>query len=399
MVDFVSIVDTLADASILGNVLLYTTGDVVENIAPPACIASCLFDDRLWLIDAEDRNLLWYSKQVIEATPVEMSDLFTIYVAPSTGAQGSTGPLTALSAMDDKLIMFKADAIYYLNGTGPDNTGSNSGYSQPIYITSSVGCSNPNSIVLMPNGIMFQSDKGIWLLGRDLSTNYIGSGVEAYNGIPVESAQTIPGTTQVRFILNDGTTLMYDYYFNQWGTFSNIDAISATLYQGLHTYLNEFGDVYQETPGIYLDGSIPVLMSFTTSWVTLAGIQGYERFYACNLLGTYFTPFKLNVQIAYDYNPSPVQAEAVAPDNYAPNWGSEAQWGSGGPWGGSEGNVFTARVFPQKQKTQSFQLIINEIYDPTFGVPAGQGLNLSGVLLLVGIKRGSRTQSAAKSFG
>lgn len=401
-VDYVTFTDTLADSSILGNVILYTTGGVIENIAAPASVASCLFNNRLWIIDAEDRNLLWFSKQVIEATPVEMSDLLTLYVAPSTGTQGSTGPMTALGAMDDKLIIFKKDASYYINGIGPDNTGNNSQYSDPVYITSSVGCTNPNSIVLTPNGLMFQSDKGIWLLGRDLSTQYIGAPVEQYNGYVVKSAQTIPGTNQVRFILNNNVTLLYDYYYGQWGTFTNIAAISSVIYNGYQTYLNSYGQVLQETPNTWVDNSTPVLMSFTTGWINAAGLQGYERFYACNLLGTYYSPFTLNVGFSYDYNPSILYTPTVKPDNYAPAYGVLPVYGAGGPYGGASnanGNVFTARVFPQQQKCSSFQLTVNEIYDASYGVPAGQGLTFSGLLLLLGIKRGSRTQSASKSFG
>ena len=178
--DYVTFTDGNADSVILGNELIYTTGGVIEDIAPPPTDSLFLFDSRLWLIDSEDRNLLWYSKQVIENTPVEMSDLFTIYVAPTISAQGSTGDMKCLSAMDDKLIIFKENAIYYINGSGPDNTGANSTYSQPTFITSTVGCSNQQSIVFMQDGLMFQSDKGIWLLNRGLGTLYIGAPVEAF---------------------------------------------------------------------------------------------------------------------------------------------------------------------------------------------------------------------------
>jgi len=398
--DSQAIPDTNSDSAILGNVLLYTTGGVLENIAAPASIASALFNNRLFMIDAEDQNLLWFSKQVIENVPVEMSDLLTIYVAPTTGVQGSTGPMTALSAMDDKLIIFKKDAAYYINGSGPDNTGSNSTFSDPVFITSSVGCSNPNSIVMMPAGLMFQSDKGIWLLGRDLQTRYIGAPVESYNSQTVVSAQSIPATTQVRFVLSNNVTLMYDYYYDQWATHTNLYALSSTLYQGAQTYLNKFGQVLQETPGTWLDASNPVLMSLTTSWINLAGLQGFERFYFMYILGTYFTPFKLNVQVAYDYNPSPPQATVVQPSNFAQPWGGEAQWGSGGAWGGTQyANVFEARVFPQQQKCEAFQVTITEVFDPALSAAPGQGLSLSGLNLIVGTKRGYRTQSAGRSFG
>jgi hypothetical protein len=397
-IDSVTIVDTLSDLQILGQTLLYTTGGVVENIAAPASIDSALFKNRLFLIDAEDRNLLWFSKQVIQNTPVEMSDLFTIYVAPTSGAQGSTGPMTAIGAMDDKLIIFKEDAIYYLTGTGPDNTGAQNDFSDPTFITSAVGCSTPSSIVLMPNGLMFQSNKGIWLLGRDLSTTYIGAPVEQYNNNTAVSAHAIPGTNQVRFVLDNNITLMYDYYYGQWGTFNNTFAISATLFNGAHTYLNSYGQVFKETPNTYIDGSEPVLLSFTTGWINIAGVQGYERFYEMLVEGTYYSPFKLYVQLAYDYNPSASQATTILPDNYTPKWGGEAQWGSGGPWGGI-GNVLEARLFPERQKCEAFQITVNEVYDSSFSVPAAQGLSLSGLNLLLGIKKGTRTSKASQSFG
>jgi hypothetical protein len=56
-------------------------------------------------------------------------------------------------------------------------------------------------------------------------------------------------------------------------------------------------------------------------------------------------------------------------------------------------------MFPTYQKCQSFQLQITEIYDPSYGVIAGEGLSLSGLNLTVGMKRGSRTQKASRSFG
>ncbi len=397
-VDYVTIVDSHADSAILGNTLLYTTGGVVENIAPPASSASALVGNRVMLIDAEDPNLVWYSKQVIQNVPVEFSDLFTIYVAPTSGAQGSTGQLKCLSAMDDKTIFFKRDAIYYQTGRGPDNAGANNDFSEPIFITSSVGCSNPDSIVLTPMGLMFQSDKGIWLLGRDMSTKYIGDRVEDYNDQVVESAIVVPGTNEVRFVLDSGITLMYDYYYDQWGTFEGINAVSATLHQSFHTYLNQYGQVFQESPGTYLDGSSPVLMSFTTSWMNVAGIRGFERFYFMFLLGTYITPFKLNVELAYDYNDSAIQNITVMPDNFSPVYGDDPVYGGLSPYGGSS-DVFQARIFPKKQKCQTFQVSIQEIYDSTLGVAAGAGLTLSGMNMVVGIKKGYNTQKGAKSFG
>lgn len=384
-IDSVTYLDTFNDFQILGNVIIYTTGGVVENIGAPSVSTMTLFKSRLFLIDAEDRNLIWFSKQVIESTPVETSDLFTLYVAPTISAQGSTGPTYCLAPMDDKLICFKQDAIYYITGNGPDNTGSNNDFSDPIFINSTVGSTNQNSIVFIPQGLMFQSDKGIWLLGRDLSTTYIGAMVEKYNSNEVLSAINIPNENQVRFTLNNGVTLMYDYYYGQWGTFTNIPAISSTLYEGLHTYLNSFGQVFQETPGLYLDGSNPVLMSFQTSWFNLLGLQGYQRAYFCFFLGNYITPHQLSVQVAYDYESTAYQSSLIQPKNYNPAYGGDALYGSGSPYGGNS-SVEKERLFFEKGKCESIQLTVSEIYDPSFGVPAGEGLTLSGINLVIGAK-------------
>jgi hypothetical protein len=400
-IDQVTFVDTLADASILGNAILYTTGGVVEDIGPPATNLITLFDDRLWLVDAEDTNLLWYSKQVIESTPVEMSDLFTIYVAPTIGAEGSTGGITAFAPMDDKLILFKqntGNAIYYINGTGPDNTGANSQYSQPIFITSTVGCANQLSIVFIPQGLMFQSNKGIWLLDRNLNTSYIGAPVQSFTlNAKVLSAQNIPATNQVRFILDSGITLMYDYYYGEWGTFSGISAISSAIFQQLHTFINSIGNVFQENPGSYLDGSNPVLMSFITGPIRLADLQNFQRTYFYYILGTYISPHKLYISNYYDYSDTPSDSRLITPTNPSPAYGEVSPFGQQDLYGGPSSNE-EWRIFAQR-RCMALAIGLQEIYDPSLGVAAGAGFTLSGISLVCGFKSPFRTLGTINQVG
>ena len=390
-IDSITYTDVKNDAEIIGNLILYTTGGVYENIGAPACQFSTLYKSRLWFVDAQNPNTLWYSKPVIQNTPVEFSDLQTVYVAPTIGAQGSTGPITALSSMDDKLIIFKKNAIYYINGQGPDVTGANNDYSDPILITTTVGCVNQNSIVFTPQGLMFQSSgKGIWILGRGLDTNYIGAPVEAYNQYQVLSSASVPQTNQIRFSLSNGTMLMFDYYYSQWGTFSNLPAISNIIYNNKHTYLDNYDRVFQENPGNYLDGSIPVLMSFTTAWAKLADLQGYQRAYFFYLLGTYKSPHTLTLNIAFDYDSNPTQSTLIQPVNFNPAYGNDPLYGNQSPYGGPS-NVEQWRVFLTNQKCQSMQINLQENYDPSFGTIAGAGLTLSGINFVMGIKKGYTT--------
>lgn len=398
-VDSIAFVDTKSDAQIIGNNILYTTGGVLENIGSPALHAITLYQSRVFGINAEDRNQLVYSKVVLESTPVEMSDLLTLYVSPTTASQGSTGVMEALAPLDDKLILFKASAIYYINGSGPDNLGTSANYSEPTFVTATVGCDNQRSIVFVPNGLMFQSQKGIWILGRDLSTTFIGADVEDYtNGATVLSAVNVPDTNQVRFTLDSGVTLMYDYFFNEWGTFTNVPAISSTLYQGLHTYVNARGGVLQETPDLYLDGSKPVLLGFKTAWLKTAGLQGYQRAYFAYLLGVYKSPYTLDVAISYDYIDSPTQTVTVVPENRSSTWGSESVWGGGGDWGGA-GGVEQAKIHLTQQKCEAVQLTVREVYDATQGYAAGAGLTLSGITMIIGVKSGHAKLKPSRSFG
>ena len=402
LIDSVTIVDALADGAITGNDIIYTSGGVVEDIGGPSFSNTFLFDDRLWGITSEDPNLLWFSKQVIENTPVEMSDLLTYYVAPTIGAQGSTGPLLCGAAMDDKLCLFNASGIKYINGTGPDNTGANSQYSQPIFITSTVGCSNQDSIVFMPQGLMFQftskSGNQIWLLGRDLSTQFIGAAVQGITeNATIQSAVNIPGVNQVRFTLSSGVILVYDYYYQQWSTFTGIPAVSSTIYEGLHTLINAQGQIYQENQGSFLDGSNPVLIGFTTGWINQQGLRGYERIHEFSFLGVYYSPHKLAIQVAFDYE-APSQSCIYSPPNYAPPYGSDPLFGDSSVYGGSS-NIESFRVFAKTQKCKAFQIQVQEIFDPSFGTQAGQGLSLSGINLVVSLKKGWAPVSARNSTG
>jgi len=232
-----------------------------------------------------------------------------------------------------------------------------------------------------------------------MEVSYIGAPVESFTKTAlVQSAVAVPGTTEVRFTLDSGITLKYDYFYQQWGTDVGVPAISATIYQDLHTFINDLGDVYQETPGKYLDGSNPVLMQFTTSWINLAGLQGYQRSYFFYMLGQYITPHFLQCGIAYDYNPAITQSTIITPNNYSLPYGEDSPNGQGNPYGGP-GDIEQWRVFLANQRCQAIQLTIQEIYDSSLGVSAGEGLRMSGLNFLISTIRPFRAQPAAASVG
>ena len=377
-VDSISYKDVSTDAQILGNEILYTTGGVVDDFGPPAFTTFASYDSRIWGILAEDPNTLWFSKSLIEDTPVEFSELLTYYVPPVIGTGGNTGPLYAAAPMDDKFILFKSNSIYYIVGSGPDNTGANSQYSAPTTIASSVGTTNPNSLVLTPNGIMFQSNKGIWLLGRDLSTDYIGAPVEQFNSYVITSAQVIPNSTRVKFTTNQpGFILVYDYLYEQWSWDTGITAntiYSSCLYQGLLTLMDNAGVCYQESPGLYVDGaSTPVEMSFISGWIALSGLQGYQRTHWFISLARYLSAHSITWSMAYDYQDTAYDSVTVTPNT---------------------NTVEQERIFLKVQKCQALQIQMQENL-----TTAGAGFSMSGINIICMAKGGWRPMPAAQTVG
>lgn len=66
---------------------------------------------------------------------------------------------------------------------------------------------------------------------------------------------------------------------------------------------------------------------------------------------------------------------------------------------GSPTSIEQWRVDFTKQKCQAFQITMNEIFDYSYNVMAGQGLSLSGLNLVVGAKKGYRPIKASNQIG
>lgn len=367
---FVTFTDFAPDSAVQGSSQLYTTGGEVDNIGPISTDIIFPYKNRLIAVDSTNPYVWWYSKQVIQGFPVEYSDFFTSNI-DMTG-----GPITAGNTMDDKLIFFKVSTIFYVIGDGPAPNGTANDFSYPQVVTSDVGCTNQDSIIVIPIGLMFQStDKGIYLLDRSLQLSYIGAAVEQFNNIPVTSADLLPNTTQVRFTLNDGTILIYDYAVQQWSTHTTLTFNDAVIYKNLHTGLQPNGQVLEQIQGQWVDITTPNPLSLTTGWFEFANLQGYQRVKEFLMLLTSVNATSILVEVLNDFGTIPINTDLI---NIPANTVRQQY-----------------RIFPAFQKSQSLQVRITEI--PT-GASAG-GLLLSGLSFTVAAKRGLNKITADRSFG
>jgi hypothetical protein len=360
--------------------VLYTTGGVIENIAPPSCSTITLHKNRLFLGGLDETGYIAYSKEFVTGEGVAFSDFFTIPVDPASGN------VTTLASMDDKLVIFKKDAIYTLVGDGPLDTGAQNNFSLPQFVSGDLGCENPRSVASINDGILFKSDKGMYLLTRDLQTIYVGQGVENFNNLTISSAVVLEDVNEVRFTTSDGIALIFNYEFNQWSTFSNYEAVSAINGLGSYLHLKSDGTVRKESSA-YLDAGAKIKMAIETSWLAFAGIQGYQRIRSWMLLGDFLTDHYTKVKLYYDYEKFASETVYFNVDNglELSYYGDDVTYGDSVVYGGTGSGVFQFTSQPRIQKCQSMKMRIEDIDTKVAG--GGGSFNLVGLSLEVGSKQ------------
>lgn len=378
---------TYTDTDIAKNQTLYTQGGaILENIAPPPAMIMWQNNSRAWLIDSENPETnIEYTKTGASGYGVSFSTGQLELVVDS-----EYGAMTGASRMDEKTVVFKENGVFYFYGDGASDAGTGSTISNILFIPSAVGCENSKSVTLYPNGILFKSPKGIYLVSRAVQVSYFGEEAESYNSQNVLSAQIMEGTTQIRFLTDSsgGSSLVYDYYYNQWGTFTNHTGVSSTIWNGSYVYITDSqnsnaSQILIEDDSSYLDVSAPFAVLIQTAWIKANTIQNFQRVWEFELLGDYScsatdTAYGVQMSFAYDFVPSFVPASVIP---FSPTSGAET--------------VFQERFFPSQQKCNAIQIQIAEL--PTGA--SGEYIDFSDLDMEIAVKRGLNKLSPFKSTG
>lgn len=388
--DTVTFTDSTLDSVLINNEVLYTTGGVLENIAPPASNLVTTFKNRLITNDPDDPNTFRFSKQRREGFPIEFNDTL-LRITDSRG-----GDISALAALDDKLILFKENAIFYTAGDGPNNLGLQDDFIEPQLVTTDVGCTEPKSVVEMPQGLMFKSRKGIYLLDRSLSVQYIGAAVEDFNNLQTSSAVLVADRNEVRFTSENSVALVYNYFFGQWSTFTNHQAEGATNYEDQYTFVKVDGRVFQENATKFTDGADSYRLRFVTSWIKLSGVNGFQRVYKALLLGNFLSAHKLLVRVGFNYNPVYTQEVQFDPGTILQNsnYGAGSPYGSDSFYGGSD-QLYQWELNFKRQKCESIRLEFQDVQEDNFG----EGYSISHLTFLIGQKMGLNQTGTGKNYG
>lgn len=412
---------------------VYTTGGVLASDPWPTISYGVVTSQRLWALSDEDTGQVYYSKQFRELQSPEFS-------APLVLSLGDERSLTAIGKLDDKVVVFEENAIHVIYGPGPDDTGNagRSGGFDVHHIAGKVGCNEPTSLAEVPQGLIFKSKRGFYLLDRSLKLTFIGAPVYdlSYNA-GVKSVTVVPEWAEVRFLMENpaggayirekgptpdfekpaGTRfnrvlpsnacLVYNYDFNRWTLFDGYDMqVSALTAGGRYVAIDDNWDIrYESRPE---DDYYDCLMRIETAWIPTTGtLQGYARVKRATLLGKYLTTFKtdasgatpmsdLVVETYYDYEePDLVGPEGVGYGQGFVKWRANEELRDA-PF--AMPPRFQVRWKPAR-KCQSIKFIIRDLnstqlyLDGPYGadpssIAYGRGFELSALHLELGIKPG-----------
>jgi len=373
----VTFTDDTADASVKAGENFYASIGITDKTAPGAVSLITAHDDRLFAVNGEDSTQLVYTDRP-EGFEGPAFSLPFVLQTPREG-----GDVTALASMDQFLLIFKEDRVYALRGEGPGNTLLGQDYTVPTLVSTDVGCSNPDSIVRLPNGIAFQSDKGIYLMGRNLQVVYIGADVEAYNDVTITGADLVPDENSVVFLTAGDRTLHFNYEHNAWSTFDGHAGLDSVVIDDDYYYLRTDGENVFKRAAHYQDDGAGVALTMELAWMVPSGVQRYWRCYLAQLLGNYSSEHTLEVDVAinyreyYEYTWAWDPSDGLALDT----WGGNATLGGGEAWGISDlekpDSVYMVSHSPRTQLVTAIKFRIRTVLP---GTP-GAGFELTAVAL------------------
>lgn len=324
---FYSATDDMSDATLQTKSLLFrqpgTANTALDRYPGPGGFVSCQHKDRTFITDTIGSRI-YYSSFLVDGEGPWFNTILSFQ------AQGGNGPVTGMASMDGRLLIFKRDAIFVVDGDGPpENGGNGTEFSPPARLATDYGCTDWRSIVLTDNGIMYRSVRGIELLTRSLQVKWLGERVQNTVDDHVHTKYAfqddsgrvhigIADNTIEDYYGGTGKEVVYDTTSDAWSTatlwsnavYGGIPQ-SATVfdYKQAHYIPTVRKVAYAESNKLYQaavdgttadsDGYIP--WTFETGWIRPAGLFARHRFHDALFLGKNRGDHKLRMSIASDY--------------------------------------------------------------------------------------------------
>lgn len=305
----------LLDTLLIANRILYTTGGALQNAAPPPATSLCSNGTRLFAYQA-GKDTIHFSKKYTSGEAINFCRTFTKALIPDGSVK------TTLAAMDGRIIALRENSIQYFDGDGPTENGANDTFSDVRIIPSEGGCIPNTPSVTTAMGVFYKSQDGIKLLTRGLEVIDIGAPVDDFASLTLRSIVHMPEENKVYFVHTSTPDIpgvfTYDYFTKQWSrlhwTIGASTTPIAARYRGV-IHAAGFGASAVNTVKsgtTYQDQGSSYSMRLETPWVKLANLQGFQRLWYINVLGTIKSNHTLTLDIFKDYSETIDQTVAFA---------------------------------------------------------------------------------------
>jgi hypothetical protein len=361
----------------------FVLGSAQDRRPPP--FLSCVVSYNGMLVGASGSDV-WSSGQDVIGEGTWFNPIWQI---PIPG----DGDITALAVLDGTLVVFKRREVYAIAGEPPADNGTSGGLGSPRRLASDVGCIDSRTTCTTALGVFFQSERGIEILTRAQSVEWIGEPfVTTLAAFPVCTSITVEPVSNTvlvelaagesaGLVTGSGRTLVYDLSLKCWvskdiRTASEVLGVpsqsACMVFTGTawrYAWSAPTGLTHHETPGTSLDGA-----SWITALIEMAnckhGLQQEQRVWGGVVLFERLSAAGLKIEIAYNYG-----AYSAANDKV---------------W--SEATTLTARQLPFRPKPEPGTAMRFRISDTAPAVlGTGKGFALIGVSLDTAPKQGSTT--------
>ena len=294
--------------------VIYTQGGAPANGFIGSCTDLIRHQNKLFAAGIDDKVFL--------SLPIrEGSTPFFPATGPFiVGLSGDPSKVTAIESNLDHLLIFTEDNGYYTTGSGPNAIGEGA-FRPPRLFANDQGAKLGAAHVDSPLGVFYQTDRGIYLVGRDMSVAYIGAGVEDTVGSNLAvSMIRHDDDSSIRIMLQPvspsatGTDVycIYNYYLKQWHTFG-LD-YTDTKYQVDEIFdgskfqrLTVDGKQFEQDDSVFQDHSTAgsnqnYNVTIQTGFVSSTGVMKKDRVYRVMLMGEYVGAHDLSLAIKNDYS-------------------------------------------------------------------------------------------------
>lgn len=268
--------DNLADATLASQAIMYrqpgTTNAPADRYSSPACKFVVQHKDRIFCADPYGQRV-YYSSYFVDGEQPWFNPAFNFFM------HAGDGPVTGLASMDGRLFVFKRNAIFVVDGDGPGEAGpTGNEFSPPQSLASRFGCIDHRSIVVVPDGIFYRSERGIEMVTRNLQVKWVGERIwNTVNSNPVTTGACVDTNDRVHWTMAAseptagvggiaGAEVVYDMSTDAWSVMycSGYTGVYANARQSVAAVVDMIGGV--STPRVvYADGTTAVFLQSVAS--------------------------------------------------------------------------------------------------------------------------------------